>query len=119
VLRGVTLGETTYAFTSDPAEVEVTPTSYHRSSQWGKRAVLVFGTDAQRPGETLGRKVGWLVKTDGTITHLYADGFDERHRVVRRFDRGTGRHVVTLHRSNGSDGTSEQVERVVVRTGRR
>lgn len=101
-----------------PGTVEASAVGHFGFVKRGKKnrkqkVVLVLTTDQGTAGTVVGKKVKWVIRVDGRVVSRLSQGFADRDRVVTRFARRTGTHLMTLSQ-NG-----RVVKTIKVKTGKR
>ena len=102
VIDSITYGSTTYRFTSTPVApapvvTDVTGGSKKTVGSHGVR--LDLSSHAQPANTVLGAKLAWKVKADGKTVFVTAQGFGDHDRVIVRFAKNSGKHLVQVFKN--------------------
>ena len=114
VVDSITLDGTRYEFTTEPVAPEPEVVDVDGTARVVKKDTkvkIVLASIAQPADTVVGHKLSWKVLVDGRVVLRTTQGFAERDVWMRKFERGSGRHVVQVVKN------TELVRTVIVRTG--
>jgi hypothetical protein len=109
VIDDITLGDTAYEFTSEPAVTKVPVTGTATTNEVVRPRVttlnLAFATDALGANQAVGRKLTFKVIDNGELVFRDTMGAAEKSSVTFAFAKGSGKHKVQILKNGVVDRT--------------